>query len=193
MILCMCNVFIIQVVILLLKSSGDFLWLLLKQELSIKTICSVSTQEGFFFFCLFFFLSWGHSWHNWMCWKLRSGNSWKIRPAFLTYLPAPQLKCWKYTLLDAINVMIHFSYHKLKSITSSNVSGVFLAFFNLWKHILWEHKVIAKYPFRILNSVLNWILTKDTALLHTLERYIYSNIKSISCKHYQNNNDAREK
>lgn len=34
----------------------------------------------------------------------------------------------KYTLLDAINVMINFSYQKLESITSFNGPGVFLAF-----------------------------------------------------------------
>lgn len=137
----MCNVFIIQVVILLLNSSGDMtsyhFW---NKSCLWKQFVLWAHKRAFFFF----FLSWGHSWHNWICWKIRSGNSWKIRTAFLTYLPPPQLKCWKYTLLDAINVMIHFSYQKLKSITSFNVSGVFLAFFNLWVYIIWEHKVIAK-------------------------------------------------
>lgn len=143
---------------LYLKNYYQIIWLyycltiqetwLLKQELSIKAICSVCTQEGFFFVS-----SWGHCWHNWLCWKTKSGNSWIIRPVFLIYLPPPQLKCWKYTLLDAINVMIHFSYQKLKSITSFNVFGIFLAFFNLWEHILWEHKVIAKYPFSVCSKL----------------------------------------
>lgn len=72
-----------------------------------------------------------HSRHSRMFWEIGSGNSWIMRLIFINYFPPPQLKCSKYTLFDAITIIIHFSYQKFKSITRFNVLEIFLAFLSL--------------------------------------------------------------